>query len=289
MTSVEDIAVVEAPPAHAAVGDRLRAAREARGLSVADIAQTLKFSNRQVELIEGNAWSELPGQTFIRGCVRNYAKMLQLDPVALIRDLEAENLPKAPVLSVPGSTHATLPVPGRSGGLDRLAVFGGLLLVVLAIGAYFLVPEELWRGRGKGPEAPSAAANPATAPTPAVPVAPVAPTAAPPAAVNAPPATVEAMPSTAAAGAHVAAPNAANAVLRFQFEQSSWVEVRDSNGLLLHSQNNAAGTTQEVVGPLPLSVIVGDARRVRMVYNEKPVDLQPFTNPQSNVARLNIE
>lgn len=267
----------DAPVVPAGVGDRLRAAREACGLSVADIAQALKFSPRQVELVEANAWSQLPGNTFVRGCVRNYARMLRIDPQPLMDELAAADLPKAPVLALPGSTNATLPTPGHAKNVDLATILGGLLLLCIALAAFFFVPESLWRGKSESPQ---------KLPLVAVPVAPPAPTAvtAPPAA-NAAPAPASAEPVLPPAD--VAQPGVAT--LRFEFDQASWVEVRDSNGTLLHSQNNAAGTMQEVRGPLPLAVVIGDARRVRMIYRDKPVELAAFTNPQSNVARLNIE
>lgn len=61
------------------VGEQLRQAREALGLQVGDIAQTLKLGSRQVEALESGDWQHLPGQTFIRGFVRNYARLVQVD------------------------------------------------------------------------------------------------------------------------------------------------------------------------------------------------------------------
>ena len=71
----EDVVVMSGPP----VGEQLRLAREARGLEVADIAQTLKLGPRQVEALEAGDWKGLPGNTFIRGFVRNYARLVQID------------------------------------------------------------------------------------------------------------------------------------------------------------------------------------------------------------------
>ena len=280
-------AVVDAPVAEpqGGIGDRLRAAREARGLAIADVSNTLKFSPRQLELVETNAWSELPGQTFIRGCVSTYARFLQLDPLPLLKELESANMPKAAVLALPGSTNARLPVPGHSGGRDLIAVVGGLVLLLIGLAAYFLVPDDFWKKKEE--KAPVAAQRAAPAEAPVT----------PPPAVQAP----VPQPGLPAAGVVPAAEGASApfqrvdpatpgaTVLRFEFDQASWVEVRDSNGALVHSQNNAAGTVQEVSGVIPLAVVIGDARRVRMVYKDKPVDLVPFTNPHSNVARLNIE
>jgi cytoskeleton protein RodZ len=66
-----------------AVGEQLRAARKARLLEVADVAQALKLGPRQVEALENGDWEGLPGATFVRGFVRNYARLVQIDSGAV--------------------------------------------------------------------------------------------------------------------------------------------------------------------------------------------------------------
>ena len=66
----------------------MREARVARGLELGDVAQTLKLGLRQVEAVEADAWDSLPGQTFIRGFVRNYARLVQIDSAVLMAQLD---------------------------------------------------------------------------------------------------------------------------------------------------------------------------------------------------------
>ena len=66
------------------VGQELAAAREARGLALADVAQSLKFAPRQLEALEQERFDALPGATFARGMVRSYARLLKLDPEPLV-------------------------------------------------------------------------------------------------------------------------------------------------------------------------------------------------------------
>lgn len=70
------------------VGARLRLAREMRQMTVDDVALALKLGPRQVEALEHGNWQGLPGQTFIRGFVRNYARLLQIDPAPLMDQLD---------------------------------------------------------------------------------------------------------------------------------------------------------------------------------------------------------
>ena len=67
------------------IGQELAAAREARGLALADVAQQLKFSPRQLEALEQEHFEVLPGATFARGMVRSYARLLKLDPEPLVQ------------------------------------------------------------------------------------------------------------------------------------------------------------------------------------------------------------
>ena len=57
-------------------GARLRAAREAAGLSIDAVAQQLKLAPRQVRALEDDDFAQLPGRTFVRGFMRNYARLV---------------------------------------------------------------------------------------------------------------------------------------------------------------------------------------------------------------------
>lgn len=72
------------------VGSRLRAAREAKHLSVLEIADTTKISTRALEALEENDVAQLPGGIFTRGFVRSYAAEVGLDPEQTLRDYLAQ-------------------------------------------------------------------------------------------------------------------------------------------------------------------------------------------------------
>jgi transcriptional regulator with XRE-family HTH domain len=159
------------------VGEQLRLAREARNLSLGEAAQSLKLAPRQVEALESENWGALPGNTMIRGFVRNYARLLNLDADVLMRALDAAQLQQAPQLEASAGTSASLPQASsrRVERRDWLAVLAGLLLLGLAGLAYFFVPADLWRAQltslvedGKsasmtGAGTPSSAGEPAPA------------------------------------------------------------------------------------------------------------------------------
>ncbi|WP_146042132.1 helix-turn-helix domain-containing protein [Chromobacterium sinusclupearum] len=76
------------------IGPSLKAAREAAGLGLGEVADRLKLSMRQLEAIERDDFDALPGATFVRGFVRNYARFLGVDPEPLMQALE-QHFPSA--------------------------------------------------------------------------------------------------------------------------------------------------------------------------------------------------
>jgi cytoskeleton protein RodZ len=72
------------------VGDRLRAARVAAGLELADVAAKTRVPVRHLESIESNDFSTLPSFTYATGFVRAFARIVGEDEVALVQDLRVE-------------------------------------------------------------------------------------------------------------------------------------------------------------------------------------------------------
>jgi cytoskeleton protein RodZ len=126
--------------APAGPGARLRAAREAAGLSLDQVAQQLKLAPRQVKALEDESFGELPGRTFSRGFVRNYARLLHLDAQDLLEHLPDVSL--APALESP-TLHSTATVMGelpsattRKTGLGRWLIPLILIGCIVAAAAY---------------------------------------------------------------------------------------------------------------------------------------------------------
>jgi cytoskeleton protein RodZ len=82
------------------IGDRLKRARIARGLSLSDIADRTKISPPSLTAMERNDFARLPGGVFRRAYVRAFADEVGLDAVALVREYrsryEPDELPIAP-------------------------------------------------------------------------------------------------------------------------------------------------------------------------------------------------
>ena len=284
----------------ASVGQQLQKARLAKGLSADEVAKALKLSPRQVVAMEDDNWSSLPCNTIIRGFVRNYSRLLGLNADSLMGQLDTLTLPQGPELEVTVGTPVSMPAEGRVDRRDFARVLSGLLVLALAVAAYFFFPQELWLSTlsalktatqrdevvvEKAPAEPDAVKAPEAAPVQAdaVPAA-VQPTAAPPAAAVPAPATTPGVP--ASAPANTPASTSAN-VLKFSFAQASWVEVRDRSGQVIFSKKNDAGTAREVEGQPPFAVVIGNAGHVTLQYKGKAVDLSKRS--KEDVARLTLE
>jgi cytoskeleton protein RodZ len=61
------------------VGERLRVAREAKGLSLDDVARQTRIPVRHLEHIERGEWDALPAITYSVGFARSYANTVDLD------------------------------------------------------------------------------------------------------------------------------------------------------------------------------------------------------------------
>lgn len=284
-----------------AVGSRLRMAREARNMSVADAAQALKLGPKQVDALEAENWDALPGNTMIRGFVRNYARLLNLDSEPLMSALDAAHLERTLQLDVSAGTSATLPQQSRRAQRrDWLAVWGGLLMLALAGLAYFFVPADFWQSRlgalGGNRHVslppPAVTAN-ETLPTPASSATKPLPATVNEAvtAVTAPNPVVLADSTPAATPAPaepVALPTPAPAVagLKFTFAKDAWVEVRDATGKLLLNELCAGGGQREINGQPPFALVVGNATEVKLEYQGRPVELAPISK---GVARLSVQ
>ncbi|HEX4883671.1 MAG TPA: helix-turn-helix domain-containing protein [Casimicrobiaceae bacterium] len=284
-------------------GEWLRMAREQSGLSIDAVAQQLKLAPRQVKAIEDGAYEALPGRTFVRGFVRNYARLLRLDPeavVAALPDADAAPALEGPSIGSTSRPMGELPVthPSHGPSWSRWAIPLALIAAVALAAVY-----EFTRSGARAPE-PVAALKP-------LPIEP-APTDTPPAAGTPLPSPI-AGPATggapAAAGALGDAPSSAaaessppapatvvpvpptapapgDATLVIHYKQTAWTHVKDANGQTILITNGQPGGTQTVHGKPPFDLVLGNAERATLTWRGQPFDLAPHT--KGNVARVRL-
>jgi cytoskeleton protein RodZ len=277
------------------VGTCLKAAREERGLSIAEVAQSLKFAPRQIEALEQDRFDLLPGGTFVRGMVRAYARLLKLPPEPMLEAMADKfQAPDANTLAA----RYSQPVPFSDNARRSTFVYLGLSLAVLALGggvAYqwyrehntstqLAAAKRTAEKRAKS-HAAAVAAAPAAVPAPAPTVTPVAsapraqpktldqptPRVEPVVKVSTAPAAEKAAPlpvAKVAAGMHR---------LVIRCEEEAWIEVKDHNERALVSSLNPKGAERVVQARGPLTLVIGNAAHVRVLHNDLPIDLTPHT------------
>lgn len=267
-------------PAVPGPGAMLRMAREARGTTIAEVSAALKMSPRQIEAIEGEDFSRLSGATFIRGFIRNYARLLKIDAAPVLAALaEQTTLPQAE-LTAPADAGVKMPTSNARQGKGLVgATILALAALGIALALYFdAIDFGVLLKRHGSPVAVKQPDQPQVAqPLPQL-IGSVQPS------TTADGPVVETKPVDSPAQP---APKPGMQQLIFSFDGSSWVEVKDATGHTVFSQMNAKGTTQTVEGRPPFQLVVGNASRVRLQYNDQPVDLRPHTRVE--VARLTLE
>ena len=73
------------------VGERLRAAREEKGLSLEDVAAQTRIPQRHLESLETADWDKLPAPTYTTGFAKSYASAVGLDRTEIGEQLRAES------------------------------------------------------------------------------------------------------------------------------------------------------------------------------------------------------
>ena len=114
------------------VGQRLREAREAKGLSIEDIAAQTRIPTRHLASLEESDWAKLPAATYSIGFAKNFAGVVGLDRNEIGEQLRAEMGGGRPAYAHPEIYEAADPARTMPKGLV-FGALGLLLLVVLAL------------------------------------------------------------------------------------------------------------------------------------------------------------
>lgn len=290
-------APADAPaPQAPTAGSLLRQARQAQGMHIAMLAAATKVPQRKLEALEADRLDELPDATFTRALAQTVCRALKIDPapvLALLPQPPGHRLEQvAEGINAPFRER-----PGMHQGSDwsligSPAVWGPLLLLLLAAVVYFLPPGTVTMPGANPASAPAAApggmpasavaSSPASAPAPAPSV--VVET------VHSAPAVPESPASAASpsASAAAAAPEPAVAgILQLRATAESWIEVTDARGATLLSRLLQPGETVGIDGATPMRLTVGNASATEVTFRGKPVALTGTT--RDNVARMELK
>ena len=138
----------QGPPART-VGARLREAREKRGVSLRQIANTTRISVMSLEALERSDLSRLPGGIFTRSFIRAYAEEVGLDPDRMIQDFIAE----LPAEGAIATAHPAIIEDGEELESERTAVATAMRLILISLPIIGLI---IYYGTHRVPMLPAA-------------------------------------------------------------------------------------------------------------------------------------
>ncbi len=264
-------------------GRALAAARKARGLTQGDVAAQLRLQLRQVRAIEAEDLDALPEGPFVRGFVRNYAKLVDAPAEPLLALLAARLKPVEPLRADSEGSAAVSPVRlAAREHASRVTVVGGavaMLVIFAVLGWLTMRPGEV----------PDNAATPAPVPAAVAPVPAADSAVQTPLVVGTPVAAPTAESEAVAPPAPPAeTPAAASTALRLSFRDRSWVEITQDDGTVLMSRINDAGVQETVDGKPPYQLVIGNASKVDLEFRGERIDLAAFAS-RGDVARLRLE
>lgn len=303
LNDIDSVSVVQS------VGHLLRNARMAKGMSIEDISRQLRLSVQQIEAIEKEDFEKLPGRTFLRGFIRNYANLVQLDPIPLLQLLPEST----PVIS----TYERTPLKNKqisfssnreSSGSNQFIIAAVLFIIIL--GAYFIFENDNWIKRSndivEGSEVKVDSEKTSVEIQLTLPAAVKS-------AINSPAAKISEISnqitdkknpeiesntetgtiqkenkSTVKEIENEAISPSDSDYLHFKLTADSWIKVVDAAGVTLFEQIKTRGTEQIVTGKKPLSIVLGNASGVNLTYNGTEVDI-PSYRRQDGTARFTLE
>lgn len=169
------------------VGYTLRQERERQNLSISDIEQGTSIRALYIEAIENGEYDKLPGKIYTKGFIKNYAKFLEMDVEAIVKEfatdmaeLEAEEAANTPLveenssdekkiepekISTPEKKSVGFSVQGESRRPSSFLIVAAVVLIAAIAGGLWS-----WLSSSGGDVAsvnpPQQQAQPAPAPTP---------------------------------------------------------------------------------------------------------------------------
>ena len=274
-------------------GERLRAARTAAGLTLQGVADDLHLGVEVLEALERDDYSQMPGRVFVRGYLRKYARLVDLQVDGLLAMFDAQvpaDEDGAPALHTVVSARQ-IRSQARSSHSAVRAVTWIVVLVLAALlltwwQGYLQWPGEVLR-LGEAPGEPTVIVLPGDTVSPAMQrdVAPLLQdekvAAAP--SDDRPVAVAPAAPAPAAAEP----PAAPAPVVVLELNARSWVEVLDSSGAFKLNGTFEKGFRKTLEGQPPYRIAIGNLNAARLSVAGKPVDLQPHFN--GRLVRLTLD
>jgi cytoskeleton protein RodZ len=281
-SELADVPLAEKAPS---VGQQLQRARLDLGMSLESLSARLKVSVPRLQAFENNQFEKGHNLHSGRAMVASVARFLGLDAQAVLAQLP-QPTPQGPAPGMHEAAGGFAKETRRTMLRDApgpVSPVWWIALVLLLLGGLIYFYPQIAQIAQMGQAALTAAA-----PQPSAPAAPATQPEPQDAAVQAMPAAsmpeAPALPTALDRGASTL--KLAQPVLVFKARGSTWIEVTDAKGTVLLRRTLAAAEAAEVLGDLPLVVVVGRADHTDVWLRGVLFSLE--THTQDNVARFKV-
>ena len=248
-------------------GARLRTAREAQGLSLEQVAATLKVLPRILQALEADNYAALPEPVFVRGYLRQYAALVAVPADEVLArfdeyyqaDGEAtkhmakplEYVPVPDFVERPDRHKPKIKANAPSSIVMPKGKWKPIVITVLSLATLIVfwqwdmahTIQQAWQQQRAAFKASTAKAASET--------------------IISLPNTVTAMPSMD--------------TLDLRFTGDTQVLIRDASGKELTNASKKAGENLVLTGESPFSIELSQAAAVQFRLNDKTIDLKPYT------------
>jgi cytoskeleton protein RodZ len=271
-------------------GKRLREIRESRNIGVEAVAAELRLETKLVQQIENEELEQLPEAPFVKGYLRNYARMLNVDAAPF---LAAYSLVCG--ADAPGLTNVSRVRELTSKSVaPRSTTWIIVAVLVISVLVWWWSQILTFKKSTEETVVPAPTSEQQSAPVAvtegsngeavielALPEQPQSPQQQPAATTGAASATNGTAATTATTAA---APKPNTITLKFSGE--SWVEISDVSGARLLMDMIKANDSRTVTGAAPFKVLLGNSPAVAIEYNGAPYDHSAYN--KKGIARFTL-
>ncbi|MEE8118258.1 MAG: RodZ domain-containing protein [Gammaproteobacteria bacterium] len=284
-------------------GEQLRKKRTSQKMDLHSAARDLHVDTWILEALEENNYSSIGAPIFVKGHLRNYAKLLGLPADDLIAAFEISEHPPEPGIGSQRPWGQAIENRLPTGWVYSLAwVLAAILMIVAGAWWYIRIAEQEFavgnnvqttiavpasRQSGEVPSKTLAESDEIAEAVPGDPVEttqngdPVVENASVTSPTNQNSEPVVPIISTTVA-------NGSSMNLEIHFRAESWLEVNEESGAQLYYDLVPAGTTLLISGVAPLNVFFGNAPAVSLVVDGEPLELSARIR-QDNTAYIQLQ
>lgn len=123
------------------IGELLRTARIAKNIKLEEVEKVTKIRSRYLEALENEEWDVIPGNVYLKGFMRIYARYLGLNEELLLDELEKVIKPDQEAKPIPEKIE----LPGCP--KKKIAIFLGCIAILILVASqyiyqhYFVLPD----------------------------------------------------------------------------------------------------------------------------------------------------